>query len=107
MYEMDLWAFRAWLQSCPAEETVGWATQETGCPVARWMNGLYHRDFRVAGNWIYVDDVVPLAFCPPLWVLAFMIELDGRYDCYPVSVSAASALQVLDEMLIELGYGPL
>jgi hypothetical protein len=105
MYGMDVGAFRAWLQSFQPQEIVGWASEETACPVARWMDHVHHRAFRIAGSSVFMDDAPFSSFPAPAWVPRFVAELDDLYDHHPVSVSAASAFSVLDEVLLEVGYG--
>ena len=77
MYDMDVAAFRAWLQSRPSSEIVGWVAEETACPVARWMSGVYRRDFRVSGSSVFTDDVPFESFVAPLWRGPAIVEFTG------------------------------
>jgi hypothetical protein len=105
MYDMNRGAFRAWLQSCGPQSVVGWATQETTCPVARWMGQLHHQAFRVAGSLVFLEGAPFGSFPAPVWVSCFVAELDDLYDQHSVSVSAESALAVLDGLVLEVADG--
>lgn len=104
MYRMDVQDFRAWLASRPPYEVVGKAACENGCPIARWMADFYHQAFGVTGSWVYDADGV--SFSAPLWVVSFVVALDALYDSHPSTVSAESALRILDEVLVEVSCAP-
>jgi hypothetical protein len=94
--ELDVEAFRSWLESRTGEE-VGEVVNITACPLAKWLSEIHECSWYVSPSY-YGDNEGHELYQLPAWASSFVAGLDSRYGP-PWCVTGTQALVVLDEIV--------